>query len=1037
MPEFGKENNFESAIERFFISPEGGYQKGSDTYDKTLALYKDRFINFIKDTQEEKWNKYLKKCHTDTPVEDFCKEFSNQADKKGLLKVLRKGFVVEGIEFKAAYFKPESSLNPEYEEKYKLNNCECYRQWFYSNKNNHSVDMVLVLNGIPVYAFELKNQFTGQSVIDSKKQWAERGIEQEFCFEFNKRILAFFAVDLFEVYMTTEIKGESTFFLPFNQGSNGAGNDGGKGNPQSSKPGKFITSYLWENIFQKDSMLELINRFENLEEKEEIKNGEKVIERKLIFPRYHQIDAVRKIISDVKTNGCGKNFLIQHSAGSGKSNTIAWLSYRLATMYDAAGKEPFFSSVIVITDRRVLDKNLRDTIKGFEQAKGYIEVIEDNKKIANYRDKGKDIAGVIKAGARIVIVTLQTFAANYSKVTDLVDTKNMKFAVIVDEAHESQNGDNAERLKKALADKTLTEEQQEKIETQIEDDDEANNKLVKELAEQGQHKNISFFAFTATPKADTLRVFGQKKEDGKYHPYHIYSMKQAIEEGFILDVLKYYRTYKSHFELIRKIPVNINVNELQASRQIHSFIYDNPQTIEQKSPIILSIFMEQTRKGIVNIETGESKGKMMVVSPSRLAAVRYYLELKRLVETKEEYKGIKILVAFSGEVTDPATNNKYTESGLNVKIDEKGNETHIPESNTAQEFHNNYDILVVADKYQTGFSESYLHTMIVDKKLRKIKAVQTLSRLNRICKNKNSTFILDFANTTEEIQNAFQPFYKETQLEDKLSVEKLLEKQKILHGYGMYTDDAVKELANIYFKHVENKEDLLAYVSSSLKPAYDRFEILLAEDENRALSFRTDLRRFINYYEKVAQVLRLWNTDLYKEYLYAVALLKILVAGGFPKTDITKFMDFKYFFVGTTGEDVFDGAIKLGEEKGELTGGDVASGAVEPVPVSPIDEIIQKINEKFGSKEGEKSHKIIEYLYNSLSANEELIKLAKETLYNNFEEQYFSKFYSKAVVNGFQQNREMFKDFLGNNQLYKTIEHNLCMKIYQQYHEAA
>ena len=409
-------------------------------------------------------------------------------------------------------------------------------------------------------------------------------------------------------------------------------------------------------------------------------------------------------------------------------------------------------------------------------------------------------------------------------------------------------------------------------------------------------------------------------------------MKQAIEEGFILDVLKYYRTYKSHFELIRKIPVNINVNELQASRQIHSFIYDNPQMIEQKSPIILSIFMEQTRKGIVNIETGESKGKMMVVSPSRLAAVRYYLELKRLVETKEEYKGIKILVAFSGEVTDPATNNKYTESGLNVKIDEKGNETHIPESNTAQEFHNNYDILVVADKYQTGFSESYLHTMIVDKKLRKIKAVQTLSRLNRICKNKNSTFILDFANTTEEIQNAFQPFYKETQLEDKLSVEKLIEKQKILHGYGMYTDDEVKEVASIYFKHVENKEDLLAYVSSNLKPAYDRFEILLAEDENRALSFRTDLRRFINYYEKVAQVLRLWDTDLYKEYLYAVALLKILVAGSFPKTDITKFMDFKYFFIGTTGEDVFDGAIKLGEEKRELTGGDVASGAVEPVP---------------------------------------------------------------------------------------------------------
>lgn len=1037
MPEFGKEKDFENAIEKFFISPEGGYQKGSDTYDKTLALYKDRFINFIKDTQEEKWNKYLKKCHTDTPIEDFCKEFSKQVDEKGLLKVFRKGFFVEGIEFSAAYFKPESKLNPEYEEKYKLNNCECYRQWYYSNKNTHSVDMVLVLNGIPVYAFELKNQFTNQSVKDSKKQWADRGEEQELCFEFNKRILAFFAVDLFEVYMTTEIKGEATFFLPFNQGSNGAGNDGGKGNPQSVAPGKYITSYLWENIFQKDSMLELISRFENLEEKEEIKNGKKIIERKLIFPRYHQIDAVRKIISDVKENGSGKNFLVQHSAGSGKSNTIAWLSYRLATMYDSTGKTPFFSSVIVITDRRVLDKNLRDTIKGFEQAKGYIEVIEDNKKIANYRDKGKDIAGVIKAGARIVIVTLQTFAANYSKVTDLVDTKDMKFAVIVDEAHESQNGDNAERLKKALADKTLTEEQQEKIETQIEDDEEANNKLVKELSEQGQHKNISFFAFTATPKADTLRVFGYKGNDGKYHPYHIYSMKQAIEEGFIMDVLKYYRTYKTHLELIRKIPVNINVDELQASRQIHSFIYDNPESIEQKSPIILSLFKEQTQKGIVNIETGESKGKMMVVSPSRLAAVRYYHELKRLVETKPEYEGIKILVAFSGEVTDPVTGAKYTESGLNVKVNEKGSETHIPEANTAEEFHNNYDILVVADKYQTGFSESYLHTMIVDKKLRKIKAVQTLSRLNRICKNKNSTFVLDFANTNEEIQNAFQPFYKETQLEDKLSVDKLIEKQKTLQGYGMYTKDEVKAVAEYYFKYVENKEDLQAYVTNFLKPAYDRFDELLNEDEARALSFRTDLRRYINYYEKVAQVLRLWDTDLYSEYLYCVALLKILVVGGLPKTDITKFLDFKYFFVGTSGKDVFDGAIKLGEEKGDLTGGDIGTGPVEPVPLSPIDEIIQKINEKFGAEAGEKSHQIIEYLYNSLTANEELIKLAKETLYNSFEQSYFPKFYTEAAVKGFQQNSEMFKEFLANTQMYDSVRQNLCTKIYQQYHVAA
>ncbi len=1026
---FGLEKDFENAIEKFFISPEGGYLQGNSKYNQKYALYEDSFISFIKNTQQENWDKFCSKAKTDKQIEEFLSEFSRIVDEKGILYVLRNGFKIYGVQFKAAYFKPESHLNPETDELYTKNVCECYRQWYYNGIE--SVDMVLVLNGIPVFAFELKNQFTGQSVKDSKKQWVNRLAENEQVFSFNKRVLAFFAVDLLDVFMSTEPKDLDSF-LPFNQGSNGAGNEGGKGNPQP-EPGEYATAYLWKLIFQKDSMLELINRFISLEVKvENDRNGKEHELKRLIFPRYHQIDAIRKIIADIQEKGTGKNYLVQHSAGSGKSNTIGWLAYRLAKMFDAKGTEPLYTSVLVITDRKVLDKNLRDTIGGFEHEKGFIEEIAENKKIAGYRDKGKDIAGVIKAGARIIIVTLQTFAANYDKIINLVDTKDMKFAVIVDEAHESQNGDNAEKLKKGLADTTLTAEQQEELETKIEDDEEANSKLVKELATHGQHKNLSFFAFTATPKDVTLRVFGVKGNDGKFHPYHIYSMKQAIEEGFILDVLKYYRTYKSHLKLVKTIPLNPNVDELRAARQIHSFIFDNPITIAEKAPIILDIFVNITREGIVNIETGERKGKMMVVSPSRLAAVRYYKELTRLIREKPEYEDIRVLVAFSGEVTDPDTKEKYTEAGTNKREDGSP----ISENQTQYEFHNNFDILVVADKYQTGFSESYLHTMIVDKKLKKIKAVQTLSRLNRTCKNKNSTFILDFANTDQEIKDAFQPFYKETTLDDQLDIKNLYEKKQQLRSYGIYSDNDVNEVGDVFYKCGGDKEKLLAYISGYLIPMIDRFVKLLEKDEDHALTFRTDLSRFINYYAKIIQVIRHWDFSLHYEYIYCMALLKILPFGTVQYLDIKKYLALPEFWVDQVKE-VFNGAIVLDDENGEQKSGGISQGPVTPANLSPLDEIIHKVNEKFGSKVTEKEEKVITYLYEKLTTNEELIELAKNILFDSFEQSYFSKFYTQAAIEGYQQNKEMFEDFLHNIQMYEWTKKHLCTRIYKKFHEAA
>lgn len=427
-------------------------------------------------------------------------------------------------------FKPESRLNKTANAHYEENICNCIRQWHYSSQNKNSVDMVLVLNGIPVIALELKNQYTGQTVDNAKKQWMYDRDPREICFQFNKRILAYYCVDHTDVYMTTKLAKADTFFLPFNQGSNGAGNNGGAGNPPN--PNGYPTAYLWENVLQKDSMLDILQKFLNLQTEEKQKkqaDGTKktVVTKKLIFPRYHQLDVVRKLIADVKENGAGKNYLIQHSAGSGKSNSIAWIAYRLAAVHDINDK-PIFRSVIIVTDRTVLDRQLQNTISGFDHTIGTVETIGDDK-------TSKDLKNAINDGCRIIVTTLQKFPVIYEEVDD---TKGRNFAVIVDEAHSSQTGQSATKLKAALADTEDALKEYAEIEGKSEDEIDKNDKLISEMLVHGRHKNLSFFAFTATPKDKTLEMFGTEYADGSFHPYHVYSMKQAIEEGFIMDVLQ-------------------------------------------------------------------------------------------------------------------------------------------------------------------------------------------------------------------------------------------------------------------------------------------------------------------------------------------------------------------------------------------------------------------------------------------------------------------------------------------------------------------
>ena len=673
------EKRFEADIEEFFLSPAGGYTHNNDMYDPQLGVYKDTLLRFIQRTQPKKWKCFLLQNKVD-PERKFCLAFNNACDRDGLISVLRHGFKHRGIPFKVCYFKPESGLNQTAEALYKKNEITCNRQWFYSNDTHNSVDMVLAVNGIPVFALELKNQYTGQNVDNAKRQWMYDRDPREICFQFNKRILGYFCIDQLEVWMTTRLEEKNTYFLPFNQGSNGAGNDGGKGNP--ANPDGYPTSYFWEYVFQKDSMMDIIQKFIHLQVKEEKKQmpdgSEQVTKKKrLIFPRYHQLDVVRKLIADVKKEGAGRNYLIQHSAGSGKSNSIAWTAYRLASLHDS-NDESVFSSVVVVTDRTVLDEQLQETISGFDHTIGAVETIDDKK-------NSKDLRDAINNGARIIVTTLQKFPVIYQEV-DKVAGRN--FAIIVDEAHSSQTGSSAMKLKAALADTEAALREYAEIEGKAEDEIDRNDKLVQEMLTHGKHPNLSFFAFTATPKPATLEMFGSQWTDGSFHPFHIYSMRQAIEEGFILDVLQNYMTYSTYFKIAKDTPENPELPESRATKIIKKYEKLHPYNISQKSQIIVETFRETTKQKI------GGKGKMMVVTDSRLAAVRYFHEIKRYIR-EQHYVDMDILAAFSGTVQDG--DEEYTESGLNVRKDG----SHISESQTKEEFHDNFNVLVVAEKYQT------------------------------------------------------------------------------------------------------------------------------------------------------------------------------------------------------------------------------------------------------------------------------------------------------------------------------------------------
>lgn len=996
------EKRFEEDIEAFFLSAAGGYTKGQDSYDANLGLYVNTFIDFIKDTQPKEWARFENQNKVD-PVRKFCLAFNTACDAEGLITVLRHGFKHRGITFHVCYFKPESGLNKTAAEQYARNVFECNRQWYYSSDSQKSVDMVIVLNGIPVFAFELKNQYTGQSVDHAKRQWMYDRDPREICFQFNKRILAYFCVDHTEVWMATKLAGKDTFFLPFNQGSAGAGRDGGQGNP--ANPNGYPTAYLWEQVFRQESMMDILQKFIHLqitEDKKLLADGsEKIVKKKtLIFPRYHQLDVVRKLLSDVKNNGAGHSYLIQHSAGSGKSNSIAWTAYRLASLHDKDDKA-VFSSVIVVTDRTVLDAQLQETISGFDHTIGAVEAIGEDK-------NSKDLKNAINDGVRIIITTLQKFPVIYQEVDQIV---GRNYAIIVDEAHSSQTGNSALKLKSALADTEEALREYAEIEGKEEAELDPDDKLMKEIIVHGKHKNLSFFAFTATPKDKTLELFGTEYEDGSFHPFHIYSMRQAIEEGFILDVLQNYMTYNTCFKIAKTTEDNPDVPSSRAAKIIRKYQELHPYNISQKAEIIVETFLDTTSTKI------GGRGKMMVITSSRLAAVRYYHEVKRYIREKK-YENVDILTAFSGVVHDG--DEEYTEPKLNVRKDG----THISESQTKAEFHDNFNVLIVAEKYQTGFDEPLLHTMIVDKKLKSVKAVQTLSRLNRTCAGKVDTFVLDFVNTKEDILEAFQPFYQETYLQQEVNVDLIYQTQKELRGYGIYSEDDIEAFAKEYFRYDKQDSRAMGRMTSALLPVAGRYN---KKTPDERYQFRRQLRSLIKWYGYISQIVRMFDKDLHKEFVFCSYLINLLPVDKVDMIDLEGKLKLEYYKLQKT----YDGAITLGEQKGVYEPAK-QKGAMGFDEKEPLDEIIDKINEKFKGNFTEGDKVLLTALRDKLMNDQRLSSMAKSSDPQIFTESIFPKAFDDAALESYTESQDTYTSLFEDRNKYNAIMGALAEVIYRE-----
>jgi type I restriction enzyme, R subunit len=1022
------EKNFEIYIQQT-MSNQGWISGEPSFWDKQIALFPHYITSFIKETQARLWAK-MEALHKTQLSEKLIATLIKERHTKGTLHIIRHGFKFYGETFKLAFFKPAHQLSPQTLKLYEQNQLHITRQVPCHPNDTKTIDLLLSLNGIPIATIELKNPATGQSYQDGIAQYKKDRDSRAPLFLFKKGALVHFALDPNEVYMTTRLNKQKTFFLPFNRGSHPGQIQCGQGNPLH--PSGHRTAYFWEETLHPESFIDIIASFIFLQTETFINENarrvrEKVIKETMIFPRYHQLDAVRQLVANARQEQSGHWYLIQHSAGSGKTNSISWLSHRLSSLH-TEGDQKVFDCIVVVTDRRILDSQLQDAIYQIEHAKGVVKAIDKS---------SRQLAQALIDGTKIVITTLQKFPFIINGLLRIADPHNLdqptpeaiaqaaewqaaiaarKYAIIVDEAHSSQTGESAEELKNILGSgPTHPPGSDQPSESDWQD------QLNRVMDSRGRQKNLSFFAFTATPKGKTLELFGRKNAGGKPIAFHTYSMKQAIEEGFILDVLQHYTTYETYFNLVKNSPDDPTMPNKKARKKLAKFMSLHPYNIEQKTEIIIEHFRNHVRHKLGR------RAKAMVVTGSRLHAVRYMLSFQRYLKEKH-YTDIRPLVAFSGTVIDEKSGEKYTEPGMNTNVvtGKPISESQLPDKFASSDYH----ILIVADKYQTGFDQPLLSAMYVDKRLGGVQAVQTLSRLNRISPGKEPPFVLDFVNSSDDIRMAFNPYYKITTLERESDPHQLEKLRFELEIKGVYYNSELLSFAQIFFlppdKHKPSDHTRLDGI---VQLAVDRFKDL-EEDERHA--FYKQLSAYIHLYSFLSQIIDYTDQDLEILYGYGrflLANLSLEDSGENPHPENKVALQYYRTQVTQTG------AIDLNEGAPEPVKSPSEVGTGKAVDENkPLSQIIEALNERFGTDFSEEDRLLLEQFVVRAVKDEAVIKTAFANSLDKFQ-LGVKPIFDALMLQRLTENDQFVTRYMEDPDFSKTIYPMLVKAVYQDIFE--
>lgn len=962
-----------------------GYEIASAIdFDRLYAVNRPALFRFLDATQSEQMED-LRKIYKDKTQDIIVSAINAEETKNGgsRLDVLKHGITVSNISLKFLYSKPATDFNKETLKRYKENIFSVAEEVWASDKER--IDLVLFLNGLAIITFELKANTAGQSYKDAIYQFRMERNPKTRLFRFKAGALVNFAMDLEQVYMTTKLDGKSTFFLPFNMG-NGKGIDAGAGNPLYED--KYSVFYMWENILQKDSLLEIITKFMFIEVKvKQTKNPDKPKRSEtVIFPRYHQLDVLCKLMEDVRVNFTSQNYLLQHSAGSGKTNEIAWLAHRLASLHDMKEKQ-IFDNIVICTDRIVVDRQLQDAVKGIEHKSGFIIVMDD-------KCKSGDLKNALIDNAKVIVTTIQKFP-HIVKFLSEIPKKN--FAVIIDEAHSSTAGKNMAAVTTVLSGK------------EAENDMDVEEMITDEIEKAGKQTNVAMFAFTATPKPTTLQLFGRMNTKGQKEAFHIYSMKQAIEEGFILDVLSNYTTYKTYYKLNKAIEDDPELKTNEAKRQIARFVELHNTNIAQRIEVIIEHFRTTVMK-----ELGGA-AKAMVITASRASAVKYRQALEDYV-VRKGYKDIHALVAFSGKVSFDGT--EYTEVGMNGFAEKE-----LPKKFDTDE----YQVLLVADKYQTGFDQRKLCAMYILKKLHGISTVQTLSRLNRICPPYDKkTFILDFCNEYEDIVKDFSKYYTTTLLSNSVTPSSVYNLEAKLDGYYFLDPlDVAKYNEIIYQGKPQPKEKkALEYMLQKAKNTIEAHRT--AEEINEIIK---TINHFIRFYEFLLQATCFEDVELHKKYNFLADLQSYLKinshGGGFNLNDKIAINNFAQKKGETHNQSKInpDPIVKLPE---------AAQLNLTPQKLEHLSQIIAEINSKTGKGyDNDVAVKAMLQIKDLLLKSDKLKASAKTNTEKDFEFAYYDNI-DNALIEGLSQNQDFFSMLLNNDEIKKEILGIFSDEIYKE-----